>query len=63
VFILQIPASYAQQIRERAAPPARPASSPLLQAFNKAVIAADDPLMGSAFILQSKNLPDRGGIC
>jgi hypothetical protein len=30
------------------------ASSPLLQAFNKAVISADDPSMGSAFFLQSK---------
>jgi hypothetical protein len=42
-------------VRERAASPAGwAASSPLLQAFNNAVISAEDPSIDSAFFPQAK---------
>jgi hypothetical protein len=55
VFILQSRRVMRSKFgREPLRRPAWAASSPQFQAFNKAVISADDPSMGSAFFLQSK---------
>ena len=66
VFILQIPLSYAQQIRLESHSASRPwaASSLLLQAFKKAVISAEDPSMGQRVLPAVKKIySTRGGIC